>query len=56
MISYSLHCIFCKQIFEVVEGTKKYNLYKQNMKGKFSCEDCDCKIELQSRKGLMGKL
>lgn len=56
MISYSLRCIFCKKTFEVVEGSKKYKLYKQNMEGKFSCEDCDRKIELESRKGLLGKL
>ncbi|MGE8000311.1 hypothetical protein ACQKOF_16845 [Lysinibacillus sp. NPDC093190] len=56
MISYSLRCIICKEIFEVVEGTRKYTLYKQNMNGKFSCEDCDRKIELEARKGLLGKL
>ena len=56
MISYSLHCIFCKKTFEVVEGSKKYRLYKQNMQGKFSCEDCDRRIELEARKGLLGKL
>lgn len=56
MISYSLRCIFCKKVFKVVEGTRKYKLYKQNMNGKFSCEDCDRKIELEARKGLLGKL
>ncbi|QQP10941.1 hypothetical protein FJQ98_17010 [Lysinibacillus agricola] len=56
MISYSARCIFCKKTFEVVEGTRKYKLYKQNMKGKFSCEDCDSKIKLEARKGLLGKL
>ncbi len=56
MITYSLRCIFCKEIFEVIEGTKKYKLYKQNMQGKFSCEDCDRKIQFESRKGFIGKL
>jgi len=56
VISYSIHCIFCKKEFKVVEGTRKYKLYKQNMNGKFSCEDCDRKIELEARKGLLGKL
>ncbi|WP_196244013.1 hypothetical protein [Lysinibacillus fusiformis] len=56
MITYSVSCIFCKKTFEVVEGTRKYALYKRNMKGKFSCEDCDSKIEREARKGLLGKL
>jgi len=56
MITYSVSCIFCKKTFEVVEGTKKYTLYKRNMKGKFSCENCDSRIELEARKGLLGKL
>ena len=56
MITYSVSCIFCKKTFEVVEGTRKYTLYKRNMKGKFSCEDCDSKIEREARKGMLGKL
>lgn len=56
MIAYSVSCIFCKKTFEVVEGTKKYTMYKRNMKGKFSCDDCDTKIEFEARKGLLGKL
>jgi len=56
LISYELQCIFCKQPFHVIEGTRKYNLYKRNMNGRFSCEDCDRKIEHEARKSLLRKL
>lgn len=42
--------------FKMIEGTRKYNLYKRNMKGRFACEDCDNKIYLEARKYLISKL
>jgi hypothetical protein len=56
MITYDVQCFCCKQTFQVVEGTRKYQLFKRNMKGKFSCEPCDNKIYLEARKSLISKL
>ena len=56
MISYQANCIFCKKAFQIVEGTNKYRVFKRNMRGKYSCDDCDRKIEHEAKKGLMGKL
>lgn len=56
MITYKIICFCCKNPFFVEEGSRKYQLYKKNMKGKFACENCDHKVYLEARKGLMGKL
>lgn len=56
MIKYKIICFCCKNPFFVEEGSRKYQLYKKNMKGKFACENCDHKVYLEARKGLMGKL
>ena len=56
MIYYEATCFCCKKQFKMMEGTRKYQLFKQNMKGKFSCENCDHKIYLEARKNLIAKL
>ena len=56
MITYDVQCFCCKMTFQVVEGTKKYQYYKRNMNGKFSCDACDNKVFLEARKNLIGKL
>ena len=56
MISYKANCIFCKKGFRIVEGTNKYRVFKQNMQGKYSCDDCDRKIEHEAKRNLIGKL
>lgn len=56
MISYKATCIFCKKDFQILEGTNKYRLYKQNMGGRYSCDDCDRIIQHEAKKTLMGKL
>ena len=56
MITYEVICFCCKQSFHVVEGTKKYQYYKRNMTGKFSCADCEDKIYVEARRNLISKL
>ena len=56
MITYEAVCFCCKQPFLLVEGTTKYQKYKRNMRGKFSCDSCDDKIHMEARKHMMSKL
>lgn len=56
MIMYDVRCFCCKKTFQVVEGSKKYQHFKRNMKGKFSCDACEDKIYLEARGNLFGKL
>ena len=56
MISYKATCIFCKKDFQILEGTNKYRVYKRNMRGKYSCDDCDRTIQHEAKKALIGKL
>lgn len=56
MFRYETICYCCKKTFFVLEGTKKYRLYKQNRNGKFSCEHCDDKIYVEARKQFLSKL
>ena len=39
-----------------MEGSLKYQKYKKNMGGRFSCEDCDQKIYLEARKYMFAKI
>ncbi|MGN7476227.1 hypothetical protein ACTHOQ_00115 [Solibacillus silvestris] len=56
MITYETTCFCCKKPFLLKEGTKKYQKFKRNMRGKFSCDACDDKIYMEARKHLLGKL
>lgn len=56
MYYYEATCFCCKKLFKMMEGTRKYQLFKQNMKGKYSCENCDHKIYQEARKNLMARL
>ena len=56
MITYEVICFCCKQSFHVVEGTKKYQYYKRNMTGKFSCDACEDKIYVEARRNIISKL
>ena len=55
LIYYEVECRYCKSKFHAIEGTKKYADYKKNRKGKLSCDDCDRKIEADSRKYLFNR-
>ncbi|MFF5996145.1 hypothetical protein AAGS61_15535 [Lysinibacillus sp. KU-BSD001] len=55
MIYYEIHCRYCKKPFKLEEGTRKYQQYKQNRNGQFSCDDCDRRIESDSRKYLFDR-
>lgn len=56
MIRYEMICYCCKKTFFVEEGSNKYRLFKQNMRGKYSCESCDAKVYQEARAQLVGKL
>lgn len=55
MIYYETTCRYCRQTFRLVEGTAKYARYKKNRDEKFSCDDCDRRIEADSRKYLFDR-
>ena len=55
MIYYEIECRYCKKCFKLLEGTKKYDVYKKNRQLKQSCDDCDRKIEADSRKYLFNR-
>lgn len=56
MIRYETICYCCKKTFFVEEGSNKYRLFKQNMRGKYSCEPCDANVYQEARAQLVGKL
>ncbi|KEO84299.1 hypothetical protein [Tumebacillus flagellatus] len=58
MISYTVPCYFCKQNFEVFEGSPEYQMVKRNMQARHTCHDCRKKIEMESKKatGLSNEL
>ena len=56
MIFYESVCMCCKKNFKIIEGSLKYQKYKKNMNGRFSCEDCDQKIYLEARKYMFAKI
>lgn len=55
MIGYEIICCYCRQVFKLNEGTPKYMRYKKNPHARFSCDDCDRKIEADSRKYLFDR-
>lgn len=55
MISYKATCIFCKKDFQILEGTNKYRIFKRNMRGQYSCDNCDRTIQHEAKRTLMGK-
>ncbi|GLC89290.1 hypothetical protein LYSBPC_24170 [Lysinibacillus piscis] len=56
MYYYLAKCFCCKQEFKILEGTLKFQEYKRNRDGKYSCDDCNQKIEMEARKALFQKL
>ncbi|RTZ56194.1 DUF2197 domain-containing protein [Bacillus sp. SAJ1] len=50
MFSYDVICCSCRKVFKVYEGTRKYQLYKENKKSVFCCEDCNHNIRLEAIK------
>jgi hypothetical protein len=56
MIRYDVHCFCCKQTFQVVEGTQKYQYFKRNRNGKFACPSCEDKVYSEARANLFSKL
>lgn len=55
MIYYEATCMYCKRPFKLLEGTRKYQEYKQNRNGKFACDDCERRIEADARKYLFDR-
>ncbi|QCR30591.1 hypothetical protein C1N54_27725 (plasmid) [Priestia megaterium] len=52
---YEVICISCRKKFKVYEGTLKYKLVKENIKGKYTCEDCGHKIRLEAIKSFFNR-
>ncbi|MBJ8030489.1 DUF2197 domain-containing protein [Bacillus cereus group sp. N21] len=52
MIFYEVICFCCKNVFRVYEGTRKYNQFKKNQEGKYCCDECSHKIQLEAIKHL----
>jgi len=55
LIYYETTCRYCRKTFKLLEGTSKYRQYKSNRDVKFSCDDCDRRIEDDSRKYLFDR-
>ncbi|WP_425388122.1 DUF2197 domain-containing protein [Ectobacillus panaciterrae] len=55
MIYYEVVCISCRKIFRVYEGTQKYKQFKENRKGKYTCEQCSHNIRLEAIKNFFNK-
>ena len=55
MIFYETTCRFCRQTIKLLEGTKKYAEYKVLPTKKMACDDCERKIEEDSRKYLFDR-
>ena len=55
MFYYEVPCRYCRQVFKIQEGTKKYQQYKVNRMTKLSCDDCERRIEDDSRKYLFNR-
>ena len=55
MFTYEVICRYCRQPFQLVEGSAKYARYKKNRNEKCSCDDCDRRIEADSRKYLFDR-
>ncbi|WP_425388177.1 DUF2197 domain-containing protein [Ectobacillus panaciterrae] len=55
MIYYEVVCISCRKIFRVYEGTQKYKQFKENRKGKYTCEQCSHDIRLEAIKNFFNK-
>jgi len=52
---YEVICICCRKKFRVYEGTLRYKQVKENMKGKYTCEECDHNIRLEAIKNFFNK-
>ncbi|MEH7021787.1 DUF2197 domain-containing protein [Priestia megaterium] len=55
MFYYEVICISCGKKFKVYEDTLKYKLVKENMKGKYTCEDCGHRIRLEAIKNFFNR-
>lgn len=55
MITYETTCCYCRKPFLLLEGSVKYMRYKKNREARFSCDDCDRRIEADSRKYLFDR-
>lgn len=52
---YEVICICCRKKFRVYEGTLRYKQVKENMKGKYTCEECGHNIRLEAIKNFFKK-
>lgn len=55
MFYYEITCRYCGKLYKLMEGTKKYQQYKEDRQRKFSCDDCERRIEADSRKYLFNR-
>jgi len=52
---YEVICICCRKKFRVYEGTLRYKQVKENMKGKYTCEECGHNIRFEAIKNFFNK-
>ena len=55
MFYYETTCRYCRKLFQLPEGTKKYQQFKVNRNASISCDDCERRIEADSRKYLFNR-
>ncbi|WP_336045890.1 DUF2197 domain-containing protein [Solibacillus ferritrahens] len=55
MFYYETTCRYCRNPYKLVEGSKKYQQFKKNRQMKVSCDDCERRIEADSRKYLFNR-
>lgn len=55
MFFYETTCRYCRKPFKLIEGTKKYQQFKVNRQASISCDECERRIEADSRKYLFNR-
>lgn len=55
MFFYETTCRYCRKPFKLMEGTKKYQRFKENRQASIGCDNCDRRIEADSRKYLFNR-
>lgn len=54
-VFYETPCRYCRKPFKLLEGTKKYQQFKVNRQASISCDNCERRIEADSRKYLFNR-
>ncbi|WP_242245672.1 DUF2197 domain-containing protein [Bacillus cereus group sp. BfR-BA-01523] len=50
MMFYEIVYFSCENVFRVYEGSGKYREFKRNPEGKYCCDECSHKIQLEAIK------